>query len=144
MKSRYMVLLVVACILGLLWITSLGGWQDLAKKYPHQPPVDAKTFRFDSVWMWADHSSSYHVGLITVQADLHYIHLSTTLFFYFPFHPPLSIPWSAVTECERNGSGLKIHLSEPEIALGFRGEVGSHLQDLCVKQPQFENVVPIQ
>ena len=138
MKSRYKVLLMVAGILGMFWFVGWQ-WRDLAKQYPYQPPVEAKskTFRFDSVWMQADHSFSHHVGLVTVQADLNYIHLSTTLFFYDPLHPPLSIPWSAVTECERDGSGF-IHLSEPEIALGFRGKVGSYLQDLCVKQPQFE------
>lgn len=131
LKSRWNLLFVVAFVLGVLALISFGGWHQLAKKYPHQPPAGTKTFRFVS--MGTDRGASYEF-VLTVQADPHYIHLSTP-FFYFPFHPPLSIPWSAVTECKWDGSALGIYLSEPKIGLRFGGgELGSYLHDLCVSR----------
>jgi hypothetical protein len=74
------------------WISLVGGWRQLARRYRTSSPISGTTWRFRSAAMHNWSESSYNSCLkLTANEE----GLGLSVFFPFRFgHPPLFIPWS--------------------------------------------------
>ncbi len=105
-----------------VWTASLGlvsamtGWRRLAAVFPGgDPPLDGTRWRFRTAGF---RNMSHYSGCLTFTATLEGLHLVPFILFR-PFHPPLFIPWSAMTPTvERIWSfappSVRITFADPE------------------------------
>jgi hypothetical protein len=108
-------------------LAHLGGWAELAKRYPGPGPEDGKRFSFSS--------ASIGTGLPVNYAHCLFVRVGRSglgLWMLFPFrlfHPPLFIPWTAVADCRKGWflfrPGVAVHLAGSGTRIVFRGWAGS-------------------
>lgn len=113
------------------WISKIGGWSKLAKKFRSQYPFAGRTWNFRSARMrW---STNYN-GCLTVGADQSGLFL--TMFFLFRFaHPPLFIPWNEITN---TGTQRILFLKFVQLKLGNEEQIPFTIQESLANELQME------
>jgi hypothetical protein len=105
-----------------LAIAHVGGWRKLAKKYRTDRLVDGQLLRFVSMQIGYFPTMGSYRQVIFVSLSPEGLGLSL----FLPFrcgHPPLLIPWSAITECKREKQFFwdvtALYLQDPATRLFF-------------------------
>ena len=78
-------------------LSRLGGWHTLAKRFPIYPMRPGRSYYAASMWMGSPLPASYS-GCIRIRVSPDGIGLRIWPMFRVG-HPPISIPWSAVSGC---------------------------------------------
>jgi hypothetical protein len=126
---RWFIPLFIAGWVGIgAFISLMGGWRTLAKKYRRVAETEGRPFAWSSMSMgW----SSYK-GVVFARLNVVGMALAVHWPFSF-FHPKLFIPWKAVIECERERWWFRnctaILLSEPKIRMRFYGKLGEAIYE---------------
>jgi hypothetical protein len=117
--------LAVCCLLSVL-----GGWHALAKKYRSGTCDPDKLLSRASMELKCGLFPVNYGNCIYLRFDSAGLELSIFPLWRF-FHPRLSIPWNAVTDCRREcrwfWNCTSISLSEPQARLRFFGKAGREL-----------------
>jgi hypothetical protein len=112
-------------------LSRIGGWGELAEKFPDRAQPTAETFRIASLGLGAGWFPVSYSNCLSVSVGPEGFGLSLWLPFR-AFHPNLFIPWRAVERCGTEKFGFMtctaIYLSEPSTRMLFNGRVGSALQ----------------
>lgn len=107
-------------------LSLLGGWHRLAKRYPDQPFPSGDLFRFSSASMGFGLPVNYGSCLF-VRVSERGVRLSTLFLFRF-MHPPMFIPWSEFTSCQKGWfgfwPGVELRFQDPGLRIVFRGWTG--------------------
>jgi hypothetical protein len=119
--------LTILCFLSLI-----GGWHTLAKRFRATSISSGKLFAFASMGLGRGLFPVSYGNCLFVRLDSTGISLSIFPIFRF-FHPRLFIPWSAVVDCRRERFWFMdctaVYVSEPQTRLLFRGRVGTQIYE---------------
>jgi hypothetical protein len=119
--------LAICCFLSLI-----GGWHSLTKKYRSTTNSSGKLFSFASMGLGRSFDPVSYRSCLFVRFDSVGIALSIFPLFRF-FHPKLFIPWNAVSDCKRERFWFMdctaICLSEPKTRMLFVGKVGREIYE---------------
>ena len=127
--SAPLLLLVVIPVAG-SW---LGGWRDLARSYPQTEPPDREhRFLFQSASLrrpgWLLPMS--YGGCLSAWVAAGGVGLAT-LPLRLLFHPPLFLPWQALSDCRRQRVGFSectvVCVARPAVCLHFYGALGQQV-----------------
>jgi len=114
------------------FLSFVGGWHALAKKYRSTARGSGELFSFASMGLGSGLFPVSYRSCLFVRLDSTGIALSVFPLFRF-FHPRLSIPWSAVSDCKRERfwfmSCTAVYVSEPQTRMRFFGRVGREIYD---------------
>lgn len=123
---------VATWLLATAIVARIGGWRELAERYEAQDGAEPeRRYRFQSVVLRrvslfpARYRGSVHIGLGAAG-----IQLAPVFVFRFQ-HPPLLIPWPAITRCEAGallGFGWHdVEVRDATPTLRFYGKVGEEI-----------------
>ena len=119
--------LAVSCFLSLV-----GGWHALAKRYRCTTSAPGKLYSFASMGLGRGLFPVSYGSCLFVRLDSAGIALSVFPLFRF-FHPKLFIPWSAVSDCKRERfwfmNCTAVYVSEPQTRMLFIGRFGRELYE---------------
>ena len=119
--------LAISCFLSLL-----GGWHALAKRYRTTISTSGKLFPFASMGLGRGLFPVSYSNCVFVRLDSTGISLSVFPLFRF-FHPKLFIPWSAVSDCRRERFWFMdctaVYVSQPKTRMLFRGRLGRKIHE---------------
>jgi hypothetical protein len=114
------------------FISLIGGWHALAKRYRNASSTSGKLFSFASMGLGSGSFPVSYRSCLFVRLDPTGIALSVFPLFRF-FHPKLLIPWSAVSNCKRERLWFMdctaVYVSEPQIRMLFRGRLGREIYE---------------
>jgi hypothetical protein len=120
--------LAISCFLSLI-----GGWHALAKRYRSTSSVSGRLFPFASMGLGRGFFPVSYRSCLFVRLDSAGIGLSVFPLFRF-FHPKLFIPWSAVSDCKRERFWFMVctavYISEPQTRMLFRGKLGREIYEI--------------
>ena len=112
-------------------LSRIGGWGELAEKFPSRPQPTAEAFRIASVGLGKGWFPVSYSNCLSVSVDSEGFGLSLWLPFR-AFHPNLFIPWRVVERCGAERFGFMnctaVYLTEPSTRMLFNGRVGRALQ----------------
>lgn len=99
-------------------ISRLGGWNRLAEKYSY----DSNFLGTWKGWLWGRIGMANYKRCLWVGVSPEGLHLKTGPFFFFQIaHPPLRIPWYAITTIENRTywfmDVVDITLSDPKVKI---------------------------
>jgi hypothetical protein len=113
------------CIAGVL--SYVGGWHTLSQVYPDRGVLDGETFRFASMSLGKGIFPVNYGSCLSVRVGNFGIGLSPLLPFRL-FHPPLFVPWSAISSCKVDKflfiEQTSLYLVSPDTRLRFTGRAG--------------------
>ena len=119
--------LAISCFLSVI-----GGWHALAKRYRSTMSTSGKLFSFASMGLGRGFFPVSYRSCLFVRLDSAGIGLSVFPLFRF-FHPKLFIPWSAVSDCKRERFWFMdctaVYVSEPQTRMLFRGRLGREIYE---------------
>ena len=105
-----------------------GGWHTLSQLYSARNRLPSEIFRFASMGLGLGYFPVGYGSCLTIQVGTEGIGLSILPLFRI-LHPPLFIPWSAVSDCKQEKFWFLTHralyLAEPKTRLLFRGRVAA-------------------
>jgi hypothetical protein len=123
--------LVMGCLLSLL-----GGWHSLAKAYRNNAKSSGKSFSFAKMLLGTGSMPMSYRSCMTIRLDSIGMSLSVFLPFRF-FHPPLLIPWNAVSSCRQERFWFMkctaIELLDPQMQMLFLGKAGKEIYEYWEK-----------
>lgn len=90
-----------------LFISRIGGWASLSRKYPTRPRAGGRLFRFQSGRM---RFRAGYGGCLTPCSEPAGLHLSI-LFLFRPGHRPIFFPWSEVRLHEGSRRGVVLQFN---------------------------------
>ena len=121
--------------LGVLWLISLGGWREVARRYPADDRRPSVRRRFCSLDFMSGRVPMNYGSCVTLGASRDGLFLRVQWPFR-PFHPPIFVPWAAVHATSAKGwlgrfavlrfadvPGVAVRLSE-RTAADLAGSVG--------------------
>ena len=114
------------------FLSIIGGWYALAKRYRSTTRNSGKPFYFASMGLGRGLSPVSYRSCLFVHLDSSGIALSVFPLFRF-FHPKLFIPWSAVSDCRRERFWFMdctaVYVSDPQTRMLFRGRLGREIYE---------------
>jgi hypothetical protein len=114
------------------FISLIGGWHALAKRYRSTSRTSGTLFSFASMGLGRGFFPVSYRSCLFVRLDSTGIALSVFPLFRF-FHPKLVIPWSAVSDCKRERFWFMdctaVYVSEPQTRMLFRGKLGREIYE---------------
>jgi hypothetical protein len=114
------------------FLSFIGGWHTLAKRYRSTMSISGKLFSFASMGLGHGFFPVSYRSCLFVRLDSTGIALSVFPLFRF-FHPKLLIPWSAVSDCKRERFWFMdctaVYVSEPQTRMLFRGRLGREIYE---------------
>ncbi len=132
LEPHYFVPLFIAMWISVSGLLSyMGGWRALSKVYPDRGACDGETFRFASMSLGRGVFPVNYGSCLSVRVGVLGVGLATRIPFRL-FHPPLFIPWSAVSACKVEKflffKQTAVYLTSPDTRLRFGGRVGRAIQ----------------
>jgi len=119
--------LAISCFLSLI-----GGWHSLARKYRSTASSSGKLYSFASLGLGRGFGPVSYRSCLFVRFDAEGIALSVFPLFRF-FHPRLFIPWSAVSDCKQERHWFMnftaVYVSDSPIRILFRGQLGREIYE---------------
>lgn len=97
-----------------VWLIG-SGWRSIAAAFPELMPPDASAKSFSCQ---SGHVSARYSGVLNIALSRSHLHLRT-LKIFSPGHPPIAIPWHALSNLEKCGflkgwSSLQAKLQMPD------------------------------
>lgn len=116
----------------LAFLSFIGGWHRLSQRYPGTHVPDGRLFAFASMGLGPSYFPVSYGSCLFVRLGVAGISLSIFPIFRV-LHPPLLIPWNAVSDCRRERFWFlmctAVYISEPKTRMLFRGRLGKALYD---------------
>jgi hypothetical protein len=115
------------------------GWHRIAKQFPYQAQTEYRNFYFVRMSLGSGLFPVAYGGAAIVRLSPNGLGISVIFLLRF-LHPPMFIPWSVVTRCEREKhpyyevTKLSIHGEESEFA--FYGKLGESVYSSYVSKKQ--------
>ena len=129
----FLPLFVGSCCTALCFLSFIGGWHALSKRYSSAAAISGRLFSFASVWLGPGLFPVSYSACLFVQCNADGIALNIFSLFR-PFHPRLFIPWNVVAGCKRQRylffNCTAVYLSEPRQRILFRGKAGREIYEL--------------
>jgi hypothetical protein len=117
------------------------GWHRIAKRFPHKAQTDYQKFFFVRMSLGSGLFPVAYGGAVFVRLSPNGLGLSVIFLLRF-LHPPMFIPWSAVTRCVREKSSYyeftRLSIRDEESELAFYGKPGESIYSSYVSKDRNE------
>jgi hypothetical protein len=117
------------------------GWHRIAKRFPHQAQTDYQKFLFVRMSLGSGLFPVAYGGAAFVRLCPNGLGISVIFLLRF-LHPPMFLPWSAVTRCVRGKSPYydftKLSLRDEESEFAFYGRPGECIYSSYVSKEKNE------
>lgn len=130
-RNLYLLIAVVIYLLISTLLSRVGGWHELASRYPALgEPDGGEKFNFRSVALRKWSMPTNYTGFVTVILTEQGVYLNVALFFRFQ-HEPIFIPWASIENVTAGPTVLTqfftLHVAGSKTGITISGEPGQKI-----------------
>ena len=129
----YPLSILAALLFASAMLSIRSGWRKIAKRFPYKRSTDDRKFSFVRMTLGKGLNPAGYGGAVFVRVSPQGLGLSVFFLLRF-YHPPMFIPWSEVTRCQRWKVRFydvtKLSIRDEESEFAFFGKCGEVIHDV--------------